>query len=72
MIVAAALGMFVLNACSIAQDAPRPPRGGEDARKHYIGHSTAACEVIDYGCPRGWTGFEDDKGCGCLEPAPAL
>lgn len=42
-----------------------------DPRKHYVGHSVAGCEVIDYACPTGWPGFQDDHGCGCLAPPAA-
>jgi hypothetical protein len=43
--------------------------GGTRATKHYVAHSRAACETIDYRCPDGVETFEDSEGCGCLMPA---
>jgi len=42
-------------------------------RKYYVGRSLEACEVIDYACPNGWSGFQEKGGgCGCLPPPKAL
>lgn len=48
-------------------ESPRAEPSADD-RKHYVGRSSEACEVIDYACPNGWSGFQDEKGCGCLAP----
>ena len=40
-----------------------PPRG-----VHYVSMSPAKCEVIDYACPSGASGYSDACGCGCRQP----
>jgi hypothetical protein len=37
-----------------------------EGARYYVASSPAACETIDYACPKGWRGFTDDKGCGCV------
>jgi len=54
------------SAVHLAESARAEP--APDDRKHYVGRSLEACEVIDYACPNGWSGFQDMKGCGCLSP----
>lgn len=33
----------------------------------YVARSADQCAVVDFGCPDGWTGFDDARcGCGCM------
>jgi hypothetical protein len=32
----------------------------------YVGNSPEDCALIDFGCPDGQEGFEDECGCGCV------
>jgi hypothetical protein len=34
----------------------------------YVAHSPATCATIDYACPQGWLGWENECGCGCRQP----
>jgi len=62
-------GWLLLLASGAVHAADRPPaEPAPDARKHYVGRSLEACEIIDYACPKGSTGFQDKHGCGCLSP----
>lgn len=37
--------------------------------RHYVAESTETCAVIDYACPEDTTGFSNECGCGCEQPA---
>jgi len=57
--------VFVAVLAAAASGAP----GDVREPRYYVATSPAACETIDYGCPRGWTGFSNAHGCGCVRTA---
>ncbi len=54
----------------ITQTSTTPSCPDPDAMNvHYLGDSgSAVCEMIPFTCPAGCVQFNDDCGCGCIEP----
>ena len=57
IIVTVVIGFWYLFSNYRASNSPEKTR-------FYVGN-TKQCTLLEYGCPEGYKGFSDNKGCGC-------
>lgn len=39
----------------------------DDPGRKYVSHDPQECMLVKFACPKGWSMFIDDCGCGCEE-----